>query len=65
VKASYERIIRPPAGVVSVRKSYYEEFGEIDTPDAQTVVFRMKAPVAGVLETVWPPRSTASTAPQS
>jgi len=50
VKASYERIIRPPAGVVSVRKSYYEEFGEIDTPDAQTVVFRMKAPVAGVLE---------------
>jgi peptide/nickel transport system substrate-binding protein len=50
VKASYERIIRPPAGVVSVRRSYYEEFGEIEAPDEQTVVFRMKAPVAGVLE---------------
>jgi peptide/nickel transport system substrate-binding protein len=50
VKATYERIIRPPAGVVSVRKSYYEDFGEIETPDENTVVFRMKAPVAGVLE---------------
>ena len=50
VKASYERIIRPPAGVVSVRRSYYEDFGEVETPDEQTVVFKMKAPVAGVLE---------------
>jgi peptide/nickel transport system substrate-binding protein len=50
VKASYERIIRPPAGVVSVRKSYYQDFGEIETPDEHTVVFRMKAPVEGVLE---------------
>ena len=50
VKASYDRIIRPPAGVVSVRRSYYDDFGEIETPDEQTVVFKMKAPVAGVLE---------------
>ena len=50
VKATYERIIRPAAGVVSVRKSYYEDFGVIETPDAHTVVFKMKAPVAGVLE---------------
>ncbi len=50
IKASYERIIRPPAGVVSVRRSYYEDFGEIETPDAYTVIFKMKAPVAGVLE---------------
>ena len=50
VKASYDRIIRPPAGVISVRKSYYEAFGPIETPDPQTVVFRMKSPVAGVLE---------------
>ena len=28
VKATYERIIRPPVGVVSVRQSYYEDFGE-------------------------------------
>jgi peptide/nickel transport system substrate-binding protein len=50
VKASYERIIRPPTGVVSARKSYYEDFGDILTPDDHTVVFKMKTPVAGVLE---------------
>ena len=50
VKASYERIIRPPAGVNSVRKSYYQDFGDIDTPDDHTVVFKMKAPTAGVLD---------------
>jgi peptide/nickel transport system substrate-binding protein len=50
VKASYERIIRPPAGVISARKSYYEDFADIETPDEATVVFKMKAPVAGVLE---------------
>ncbi|HJU30974.1 MAG TPA: ABC transporter substrate-binding protein [Hyphomicrobiaceae bacterium] len=50
VKASYERIIRPTAGVISARQSYYEDFGEIETPDDTTIVFRMKSPVAGVLE---------------
>ena len=50
VKASYERIMRPGPGVVSVRKSYYQEFGAIDTPDDATVVFKMKSPVAGVLD---------------
>ena len=50
VKASYERIIRPPTGVISVRKSYYEDFGDIETPDDHTVVFKMKNAVAGVLE---------------
>jgi peptide/nickel transport system substrate-binding protein len=50
VKASYERIIRPPAGVVSVRKSYYSDFGDIETPDDRTIIFKMKSPVAGVLE---------------
>ena len=49
VKASYERIIRPPAGIVSVRSAYYGDFGEIETPDPQTVVFKLKSPVAGVL----------------
>ncbi len=50
VKASYERIIRPPAGVTSVRKSYYEDFGDIETPDDHTIVFKMKNKIAGVLE---------------
>ena len=50
VKASYERIIRPPAGVTSVRKAYYEDFGDIETPDDHTIVFKMKNKIAGVLE---------------
>lgn len=50
VKATYERIMRPQASVVSVRKSYYEDFGAIETPDDYTVVFKMKSPVAGVLD---------------
>lgn len=49
VKASYERIIRPGDGIVSARKSYYADFGDIETPDAQTVVFKLKTPIAGVL----------------
>lgn len=49
VKASYERIIRPPEGIVSVRRSYYADFGDIETPDDHTVVFKMKRPIAGVL----------------
>jgi len=49
VKASYERIIRPPAGIVSSRQAYYADFGPIETPDAETVIFKLKNPVAGVL----------------
>jgi peptide/nickel transport system substrate-binding protein len=50
VKATYELIIRPPTGVVSVRQSYYQDFAEIETPDEHTVVFKMRGPTAGVLE---------------
>jgi len=49
VKASYERIIRPSEGIVSARRSYYADFGDIETPDEHTVVFKMKTPIAGVL----------------
>jgi peptide/nickel transport system substrate-binding protein len=49
VKASYERIIRPPTGIVSVRQAYYADFSDIETPDPATVVFKLKTPVAGVL----------------
>lgn len=50
VKVSYERIISPPAGVVSVRQSYYTDFASIETPAPDTIVFKTKGPVAGVLE---------------
>ena len=49
VKASYERIVNPPAGVVSVRRSLHEDIKDIETPDAHTVVFKMKQPNASML----------------
>ena len=42
VKASYERIRQPPPGVTSLRAERYADIAAIDTPDAQTVVFRLK-----------------------
>jgi peptide/nickel transport system substrate-binding protein len=41
VQASYERIRRPPPGVTSVRAERYADIASIDTPDPQTVVFRL------------------------
>ena len=49
VKASYERIASPPAGVVSVRKAWYADIDSIATPDAATIVFKLKAPNASML----------------
>lgn len=55
VKASYDRIINPPQGVVSIRKAYYSEIGAVETPDPATVVFKLKGPMAGVLEALASP----------
>jgi peptide/nickel transport system substrate-binding protein len=55
VKASWDRIINPPQGVVSIRKAYYADVASVEAPDATTVVFKMKAPVAGVLEALASP----------
>lgn len=49
VKASYERIAHPPQGVVSIRKAAYEDIASIETPDANTVIFKLKAPNASML----------------
>jgi peptide/nickel transport system substrate-binding protein len=50
VKASYERIIHPPTGVLSVRQVDYAGIGDIDTPDPLTVVFHLRWPQAAMLE---------------
>ncbi|MEX1074102.1 MAG: ABC transporter substrate-binding protein, partial [Burkholderiales bacterium] len=42
VKASYDKIIFPPAGVGSSRKGQYAVVEAVDAPDAYTVVFRLK-----------------------
>ena len=44
VRASYERIRRPPQGVNSVRAERYADIASIETPDAQTVVFKLARP---------------------
>ena len=49
VKASYERIARPPPGVVSSRKVDYAAISSIDTPDPLTVVFHLQWPEAAML----------------
>jgi peptide/nickel transport system substrate-binding protein len=42
VKVSYDRIIKPPEGVVSARKQSYGAIDSVTTPDPLTVVFNLK-----------------------
>ena len=49
VKASYDRIVNPPAGVVSLRKAAYSDISSIEAPDPQTVVFKLTTPNASML----------------
>ncbi len=50
VKATYERLRNPAQGVVSTRKATFGDIDSIDTPDATTVVFKMKEVTAVMLE---------------
>jgi peptide/nickel transport system substrate-binding protein len=50
VKATYERLRNPPSGVVSTRQATFNDIGTIETPDPLTVVFKMKAVNASMLE---------------
>ena len=49
VRASYQRIIHPPAGVTSARQVDYAAIATIDTPDPLTVVFHLQWPEAAML----------------
>ncbi|HEV8228300.1 MAG TPA: ABC transporter substrate-binding protein, partial [Methylomirabilota bacterium] len=44
VKASYDKIVSPPSGVISARKGAYQAIEAIETPDPLTVRFRLKWP---------------------
>jgi peptide/nickel transport system substrate-binding protein len=50
IKATFERIAHPPEGVVSLRKSTMVDIASIDTPDATTVVFKLKGVNASMLD---------------
>ncbi len=49
VKASYQRIVRPPPGVGSARQVDYAAIASIETPDPLTVVFHLQWPEAAML----------------
>jgi peptide/nickel transport system substrate-binding protein len=55
IKATFERIANPPEGVVSVRKERFADVGSIETPDALTVVFKLKAVNAAFMATLASP----------
>jgi peptide/nickel transport system substrate-binding protein len=49
IKATFERIISPPEGVISVRKERFVDVAVIETPDPLTVIFKLKAVNASFL----------------
>jgi peptide/nickel transport system substrate-binding protein len=49
VKATYDKIVFPPAGVRSIRKNAYAAIAGVEAPDASTVVFKLKYPSASLL----------------
>jgi peptide/nickel transport system substrate-binding protein len=49
VKASWDKIVFPPEGVVSTRRSFYQMVQSIEAPDRDTVVFRLHYPSASFL----------------
>ena len=55
VKFSFERIKSPPEGVVSLRKSLFEDVTGIEAPDPATIVFKLKEPNASMLDNLAQP----------
>ena len=49
VAASWNKIVDPPEGVISVRRGYYPMIDKIEAPDAKTVVFHLKFATAAFL----------------
>lgn len=50
VKASYERMMAPPPGIISARFTLFKKIASIETPDPLTVVFRMKEVDASMMD---------------
>jgi peptide/nickel transport system substrate-binding protein len=49
VKASYDKILSPPAGVKSLRKAAYAAVEAVEAKDPHTVIFRLKWPESSFL----------------
>ena len=52
VKATFDRIRTPPAGIVSIRKELFADIASIDAPDPATVVMKIREPDASFLDTL-------------
>lgn len=50
VKATYDRIMSPPTGVVSARRDLFETVASVEAPDARTIVFKMKRVDSSIVE---------------
>ena len=57
VKASWDHIISPPEGVLSVRQSYFKMVDSVEAPDPKTVVFRLKFATTVFLPALADPRN--------
>jgi peptide/nickel transport system substrate-binding protein len=55
VKATYDKIISPPAAVASIRKGEYIDVEAVQAPDASTIVFRLKWPSGSFLSSLASP----------
>jgi peptide/nickel transport system substrate-binding protein len=55
IKASYDKIIFPPEGIISARKTTYHMVKSVTAPDPQTVVFQLKFASPGFLENLASP----------
>jgi peptide/nickel transport system substrate-binding protein len=49
VKATYDKILTPPAGVKSLRREAYGSIASVDAPDPNTFVVTLKYPEASIL----------------
>src|SRR5688500_2818206 len=49
VKASYDKILKPPAGVKSLRAAAYSTVESVEAPDPQTIQFKLKYPESSFL----------------
>src|SRR5262249_52122433 len=64
VKATFDRIRNPPAGIVSIRKELFADIASIETPDPATVVMRIRQPDASFLGPLVLPSNGVSSAPE-
>jgi peptide/nickel transport system substrate-binding protein len=55
VKATYDKIVSPPPGVRSTRKTSYSAISSVEAVDSTTVVFTLKFPSASLLENLASP----------